>query len=138
MATRNSKVTKPKRPKGCPLYPHANGQWCKTILMKKHYFGPWDDLKGALERYRAQAEDLHAGREPSPIVAADGLTLKEGCNLFMNFCREKLQGGGISPRTYYDYQKMLQGFLDFVGARAARALSSMLAGPRMNLRGVPS
>jgi integrase len=116
MARQNTEVTKPKRPKGCPLYPHSNGQWAKTILMKKHYFGPWDDLQGALRRYRAVADDLHAGREPDPIVAADGLTLKEGCNLFMNFCREKLDAGSIQPRTYHDYQTMLQGFLHDMGA----------------------
>ena len=29
-----------------------------------HYFGPWDDPDGALEKYLEQKDDLHAGRKP--------------------------------------------------------------------------
>ena len=52
---------KPDRPDGCPLFPHANGQWAKKVNGKLRYYGSWDDLKGALDRYNAETTpDTHA------------------------------------------------------------------------------
>ncbi|MEX1015427.1 MAG: site-specific integrase, partial [Phycisphaeraceae bacterium] len=40
---------------------HRNGQWCKKIKGKLHYFGPWADPDGARDRYTDNASRLHAG-----------------------------------------------------------------------------
>src|SRR5207253_829138 len=67
---------RPKKPyPDFPLTPHASGAWQKKIRGKIHYFGRWanrvngklvriegDGWKEALELYKAQADDLLAGR----------------------------------------------------------------------------
>src|SRR5438309_2252411 len=69
-----------KRPfPGFALSPHPSGKWQKRILGHISYFGRWakrvngklervesDGWKEALEIYKAQADDLHAGRTPRP------------------------------------------------------------------------
>lgn len=36
-----------------PLTAHPTRRWCKKIKGKIHYFGRWDDPKGALQEYEA-------------------------------------------------------------------------------------
>src|SRR4051812_17675148 len=86
----------PKKPyPDFPLTPHASGKWQKKILGKIHYFGAWatrvnglltrvegDGWKGALEAYRAVADDLHAGRIPRANPEG-GLTVADLCNRFL-------------------------------------------------------
>src|SRR4051812_310263 len=60
-----------------PLSPHASGKWQNKIRGSIYYFGNWarrvngklvrvdgDGWKEALDLYKAQADDLHAGRAP--------------------------------------------------------------------------
>ena len=62
MASRKAK-TKPKKTyRTYPLTARPNGQWCKKVRGKAHFFGTWADSKTALEEYNRQAADLHAGR----------------------------------------------------------------------------
>ena len=57
---------KPVKPNpSFPLTPHNNGQWCKKIRGKVHFFGVWGDQQAALDNYLRQAADLHAGRAPA-------------------------------------------------------------------------
>ncbi len=54
---------KPAKPyPGFPLTAHPNGQWCKKIRGRVHFFGVWADPMAALGHYNRQAADLHAGR----------------------------------------------------------------------------
>ena len=55
---------------------------------------PGDGWKEALDLYKAQADDLHAGR--TPRVKGDGLTIADLCNRFLtakgrriNNCRSR-------------------------------------------------
>src|SRR5262249_54561503 len=99
---KSSKATdRPKKPyPDFPLTPHASGAWQKKIRGKIHYFGKWahrvngklvriegDGWKEALELYKAQADDLHAGR--TPRVKTDGFTVRDLCNRFLTAKQRK-------------------------------------------------
>jgi len=64
---------------------------------------PGDGWKEALELYKAQADDLHAGKTPR-VVNADGLPLKELCNRFLTAKLRKVESGELSPRTLAEYR----------------------------------
>ena len=52
---------KPRKPNPTfPLTAHDNGQWCKKIRGKIHFFGVWEDRHAALQQYLRVAADLHA------------------------------------------------------------------------------
>jgi integrase len=101
-----SHPTAPAKPsKPCPdfpLFPHAAGVWAKKIRGKLYYFGPWSDPDGALKKYLAEKDDLHAGRKPRP--GTEALTVKELANAFLNHKRDLRDAGELSPRTWDDYK----------------------------------
>lgn len=110
-------LPKPKKPyKDFPLTPHASGKWQKKILGKIHYFGKWakrekgklvripgDGWKEALELYKAQADDLHAGRVPRARKAG-AAKVKDLCNDFLNSKEALLNSGELSARSFKDYK----------------------------------
>jgi len=74
--------TKPGKPcPDFPLLPHATRRWAEKIRGKFHYFGPWDDPEGTLEKYLDQKEDLYAGRVPR--VQASGVMVRDFINQFL-------------------------------------------------------
>src|SRR5215510_1791497 len=94
---------KPGKPyPGFPLFPHATKRWAKKIRGKMHYFGPWDDPDGALDKYLKEKDALHAGRKPRE--ATEGLTVKELANSFLNHKDALVETGELSPRTRAEYQ----------------------------------
>jgi integrase len=99
-----AKPAKPEKPSSdFPLFAHAAGVWAKKIRGKLHYFGPWDDPRGALRRYNDQKEALHAGRKPRPD--ADAATVKGVANAFLNAKDALLEVGELSPHTRANYQR---------------------------------
>src|SRR5262245_44460523 len=123
MSTDSSRVARsrkaadrPRKPyPDFPLTPHASGAWQKKIRGKIHYFGRWgrrvngklvriegDGWKEALELYRAQADDLHAGR--TPRVKGDGLMLADLCNRFLTAKQRQREAGEISARMFDEYK----------------------------------
>jgi hypothetical protein len=65
---RSGKLIKPEKPyRDSPLFPHATKRWAKEIFGRLHYFGPWSDAMGALQRYQEQHDDLHGRHSPVPI-----------------------------------------------------------------------
>src|SRR5262245_61841058 len=122
MSTDSSRVARsrkaadrPRKPyPDFPLTPHASGAWQKKIRGKIHYFGRWgrrvdgklvrvegDGWKEALELYKAQADDLHAGR--TPRVKGDGLTVADLCNRFRTAKLRQREAGEITSRMYDEY-----------------------------------
>jgi integrase len=100
---------KPRKPaKPYPEYPltaHPAGVWCKKIRGKLFYFGPWDDPDGALKKYLAEKDDLHAGRTPGAQSAPDAVSIKDVCNAFLRARQERVESGELSQRMFLDYKE---------------------------------
>jgi integrase len=110
-ATPRSKPAKPYP--DYPLYAHAAGVWAKKIKGKVHYFGKWDDPDGALNKYLAEKDALHAGRKPRPEPGA--LTVKGLCNLFLNAKAAARDVGEITLRTWQDYHGAAELLIEHLG-----------------------
>ena len=114
---RSKTADKPAKPyPNYPLSPHPSGAWQKKINGRIHYFGRWgrirngkmerlpnDGWKDALAIYKAQADDLHAGR--TPRVKSDGLTLADLLNRFLTSKLRKMESDELSPRTFAEYRQ---------------------------------
>ena len=114
---RRRKRRKPAKPyPSFPLTAHNNGQWCKKIRGKVHFFGVWAEPKQALESYLLVAKDLHAGLQPQDSrVTSEGPSVKTICNQYLNHQLRKLESGELSYRTFDDYRRAAKSFADFVG-----------------------
>jgi integrase len=130
------KLKKPSKPyEGFPLYAHASRRWCKKILGRIVYFGPWADWKGALQRYNEEKDYLHKGQIP-PSRTPKGLTIKDLINRFLTSKKLKMDAGELTPRSWADYHStcliMVQCFdknrlASDVGPSDFRKLCSLLA-----------
>ena len=107
-------LTKPEKPyPDFPLFAHATKRWAKKIRGAMHYFGPWDDPDGALERYLAKKDDLHAGRKPKEDTEA--VTIKYFVNQFLNAKAASRDAGEITSRTWEDYKAATDLIIDHFG-----------------------
>ena len=114
MADNREKPTKPYP--SYPLTAHPNGQWCKKIRGKAHFFGVWADPDGALRRSHAQAGDLHEGRLPrASRIVRGGLAVKETCNEYLNCQRKKLKAGEIGDLWFGECRTMVKAFATAMG-----------------------
>ncbi len=112
-STRKTRSAKPGKPyPDFPLTAHNNGQWCKKIRGRIHYFAPWDDPDEALKRYLAQKDYLLAGEEP-PREGV--LTLRELVNRFLTVKDSRVQSGELSRRNWEDYKRTAGHVLDCLG-----------------------
>jgi integrase len=101
--TAPTEPVKPAKPYAdFPLFPHAAGVWAKKIRGKMHYFGAWSDPEGALKKYLAEKDDLHAGRTPRADPGA--LTVRELANTFLAAKQSLVDEGRLSPLTWGDYK----------------------------------
>src|SRR6478752_7170406 len=90
-------VGKPAKPyPDFPLFPHATRRWAKKIRGQMVYFGPWSDPDGALAKYLAEKDDLHAGRKPKDQAGAGGVTVRDLCNKFLNFKQTLVNSGELT------------------------------------------
>src|SRR5262245_29345834 len=108
---------KPNRPEkptpDFPLFPHAAGVWAKKIRGKLYYFGKWDDPQGALAKYLEQKVALHAGRKPRED--AEGLTVKELVNRFLNAKQALVDAGELTTLTWGDYKTACDEIIGALG-----------------------
>ncbi len=116
-SVRTRKPTKPKKPHAdFPLTPHPTGRWCKKVLGKIHYFGPWADPQAALELWLEQKDDLLAGRVPRPKSDdSGGITLRELVNQFLTTKKGRQEAGKLSPYTFKSYYDIAEHVLAFFG-----------------------
>lgn len=123
---------KPNKPyPSFPLTAHPNGQWCKKILGKIHFFGVWADPDSAHQNYLRIAEDLHAGRDPSP--AAEGeFTVKELGNQFLAYQMQRVETGQIGGRWFEDCRRVVRQFARSIGT--ARPVKSLTANDFLTYR----
>lgn len=113
----NTSVKKNKPNKPYPTFPltaHPNGQWCKKVRGKVHFFGIWADPKSALAEYTRQAADLHAGRVPA-MRGSDAPTVREVANAFLATQRAKAERGLITAIWFDDCTRTLKDFAAKVG-----------------------
>jgi integrase len=109
-------VRKPAKPYiDFPLFPHATGRWAKKVRGRLHYFGKWDDPDGALAKYLAEKDDLHAGRTPRP--AAEALTVFTLCGKFLTTKKRMLDAGELSVASFADYTATCRRVLLAFGKR---------------------
>jgi integrase len=149
--SRKAASDRPKKPyEKFPLTPHPSGKWQKKILGKIVYFGRWgrirngkmehlpyeESWKEALELYKAQADDLHAGRTPRVGKIGEGLTLDELRGRFLTAKSRALDAGEITLRTYQEYKDTTnlllavfgkQRFVDDITANDFEALRAEIA-----------
>ena len=118
MVVSTRKQIKPKKPyPSFPLTAHNNGQWCKKIRGKIHFFGVWDDPQAALNSYLQVAEDLHAGRSPQKGTLLSGeITVKDICNEYLTYQMHKAETGDISSRWFEDCRRAVTCFARSVGS----------------------
>jgi integrase len=103
-APATDKPEKPNKPyPEFPLFAHAAGVWAKKIRGKMHYFGKWDDSDGALAKYLAEKDALHAGRKPREDT--DGYTVTMLCNDFLNAKQRLVDSGELTSRTWQNYKE---------------------------------
>jgi len=131
-STRKRSTNKPAKPyPGFPLFPHATRRWAKKIRGKLHYFGPWDDPDGALQRYLDQRDDLHAGRTPRR-VSGDGLTVADLANRFLTHKKCLLDSGELAPRSFQRYYIACETVVNGFGKR--RLVEDLVADDFQTLR----
>lgn len=97
-----------------PLFPHATKRWAKKIRGKMHYFGPWDDPEGALNKYLDQKDDLYAGRVHG--VQGDGLTVKDLAIQFLTSKKLLEESGDLSKRHYADCARTCEAIAKAFGS----------------------
>lgn len=121
-STRSRKAIKPSKPyPDFPLTPHPSGRWCKRINGKLRFFGRWGHVKAgklvrvddvgasateALDRFKAQRDDLYANREPEPApAAANGPILADIINGYLTDKKILVDVGKLTGRSFDEYRR---------------------------------
>lgn len=129
---RPNRGPKPAKPwPDFPLYAHNGGVWAKAIRGRVHYFGPWHDPHGALERYLAVRDHLHGGLDVPPDV--DGVTLDELVNRWLDSLLARKASAEITERHFQDCRRDGKRVLDALGR--PRPVASLRPADFATLRG---
>jgi len=96
-----------------PLTVHPTGQYCKKIKGKIRYFGT--DKKKALERYLAQATYLHGVQSLIQKASNGKMTLKQLCDLYLQYQHSRVLAGNLTPKHYNDQIDSLNRLMSFLG-----------------------
>ena len=96
-----------------PLTLHPTGQYCKKIKGKIYYFGA--DKKQALERYLDQATYLHGVRNLIQKASNGNMTLKELCDLYLQYQHSKVIANDFTTKHHNDQISSLSKLMSFLG-----------------------
>ena len=96
-----------------PLTLHPTGQYCRKIKGKIRYFGT--DKKKVLERYLAQATYLHGAQSLIQKASNDKMTLKQLCDLYLQYQHSRVLAGALTPKHYNDHIDSLGRLMSFLG-----------------------
>jgi len=96
-----------------PLTLHPTGQYGKKIKGRIRYFGT--DKKKALERYLAQATYLHGGQSLIQKAYNGKMTLKQLCDLYLQYQHSRVLAGSLTPKHYNDQVGSLGRLMSFLG-----------------------
>lgn len=111
---KRTKPAKPAKPyPDFPLTAHANGQWCKKVRGKVHFFGVWSDPDAALAKYLDERDDLQAGRVPQR--ASGSLTVGDMANLYLEDQLQRAEAGEIRFRTWRERRDIGRQMIDLLG-----------------------
>lgn len=112
-----SKPAKPEKPyPEFPLYSHASGRWAKKIKQRTHFFGPWDDWQGALEKYEHDVHALQRGRKPKPMGIDDqAVTVEFLVNSFLAHREALVDSGELQRQTWLDYKTIGAELIEQLG-----------------------
>jgi len=111
-----------------PLWLHPSGQWCKKHKGQFYYFG--NDQADAEKRYRAEWDDILAGRPSRPKPGA--LTVAELANQFLARKQDKVDAGELAARTWADYYATCEAIVKGFGR--ARPVADLGPGDFARLR----
>lgn len=131
-----------------PLYAHPLGYWSKKIRGDIHHFGRWGRVRegkltpvenyeagwtDALTKYKAQVDDLQAGRTPR---ATDGEALTVGAlgDRFLAAKLNRLKAGELGQRHWNELRATAQAVADAVGKN--RRVDDLTAADFEHLRAV--
>ncbi len=93
------------------LWLHTSGQWCKKHRGQFYYFGT--DQEEAEKRYRAEWDDILAGRAPRRPV--NSTTVAELANAFLTAKRLRVDAGELSARQWAEYHRTCEALVDSFG-----------------------
>lgn len=97
-----------------PLTPHPNGQFCKKIRGKLHYFGTLDDPDAALREYHRWCDALHSGKVARVTRTAE-LTVADLANKYLDAKERKRESGHLTPGAFVEYHRHCERFVEFFG-----------------------
>ena len=80
------------------MFPHASGRWARKIKGQLRYFGPWEDLTGALAKHAAEFDDWNNGCIPHLGPVTD-VVVRNLVNEFLTKKTSEVESGDISPGT---------------------------------------
>ena len=106
--------TKPKKPrKDYPLTPHRNGQFCKKVRGRIHYFGTCPTA--ALDEWLRIKDDLLAGREPRSDSGE--ATVADICNQCLAYYADRRDNPDdkFTARSWTAYKAAAESFIEAFG-----------------------
>ncbi|MFM7135647.1 MAG: tyrosine-type recombinase/integrase [Planctomycetota bacterium] len=99
-----------------PLTPHPNGQFCKKIRGKTHYFGTVNDPDAALSEYRRWCDALHSGKV-ARVTRTVELTAADLANKYLAAKERKRENGELTPAAFVEYHRHCERFIEFFGGQ---------------------